>query len=153
MTDDIFKNKESKDDDNLKPEDKSGSGNEDNTDTYLGLIVNEDGSQKYATAEEALKGGVHAQTHIATLEKELKSLREGANKDEGMEKILEALQGKSKSDEEDESKGVTADDIAQVVTQLMDNRESVTQEKRNITTVVDKFKSVYGEKASETLYG
>jgi len=150
MTDDLFKAKE---DDKPKLDDKPKEGTKDELDVYLKLISNEDGSQKYANVEEALKGGVHAQTHISTLEKELKDLREKGDKDVGMEKILEALKGKTEDKSEDKSKGVTQDDIANVVTQLMDNRESLTTEKQNITTVVNKFKSVYGDKASETMYG
>lgn len=150
MTDDIFKSKE---DDKPNLDDKPNEGTEEGLDIYLKLISNEDGSQKYANVEEALKGGVHAQTHISTLEKELKDLREKEDKDVGMEKILEALKGKTEGKPDDATKGVTKDDIADVVTQLMANRETVTTEKQNITTVVDKFKSVYGEKASETMYG
>ena len=151
MTDEnIFKSKE---DDKPNLDDKPKGGNDEGLDVYLKLLSNEDGSQKYTSVEEALKGGVHAQSHISTLEKELKDLREKDDKDTSMEKILEALKGKPEDKSEDKSEGITTDDIAKVVTQLMDNRETVTTEKQNITTVVDKFKSVYGEKASETMYG
>jgi len=152
MTDDIFNapTEDGKPNTDDKPVEASGTGLE----TYLELITKEDGTPKYSTAEEALKGAVHAQTHIATLETELKSLRENASKDVGMEKILEALNGKSEPNEEQTpTPSVSPDDIAQLVTQVMESRETETQKEQNIKTVVSKFKDVYGEKASEALYG
>ena len=148
---DLF-DKESKDDDKSTDDKSQDKSQEGSLDTYLGLILNDEGKQKYATAEEALKGSVHAQSHITNLEKELKGLREKDDKDAGMEKILEALNGK-KDEKSEEPQGITQEQLADVVTQLLDKRENVSTQKQNITTVVGKFKELYGEKASETMYG
>ena len=123
------------------------------TDTYLGLILNEEGEQKYKTAEEALKGSVHAQSHITNLEAELKELRAGADSNVSMEKILEAL--KNKPDDKSGEQvpvGITADDIAKQVETLLTKRDVETTTQTNITTVTSVFKKLYGEKASETMY-
>jgi hypothetical protein len=123
-------------------------------DAYLSLIVNEDGTQKYSTAEEALKGGVHAQSHIKNLETELSELRANADKGVDMEKILEALRAKpdDKSGEQAPA-GLTADDVASQLETLLDKRDTATTTQANITTVTGVFKKLYGEKASETMYG
>jgi len=124
------------------------------TDTYLSLILNEDGTQKYATAEEALKGSVHAQSHIGKLESELKELRDNANSNVSMEKILEALSKKpdDKSGEQ-QIQGITAEDVASQVEQLLVKRDTETTTQTNITTVTSVFNKLYGDKASETMYG
>ena len=141
-----------------KPKEEGEQGGQsqapESTDTYLGLILNEQGEQKYATAEEALKGTVHAQAHIGKLESELKELREQSNKDVSMEKILEALNNKPKEGEpKQQVAGMTAEDVASQVEQLLDKRSTETTRKDNITTVVGAFKQLYGDKASEIMYG
>jgi len=148
---DLF-SKEKPKDDGKPVDDKPADKQEGSVDTYLGLILNEEGNQKYATAEEALKGSVHAQTHITTLEKELKELREKEDKDTGMEKILEALKDKGKPAEDDKPSGITPEQLAETVTKLMKERDDVSTKEQNISTVISTFNSLYGEKASETLY-
>ncbi len=124
------------------------------TDTYLGLILNEEGEQKYATAEEALKGSVHAQAHIGKLESELKELREAHSESASIEKVLEALNKKAddKSGEQTPA-GISAEDVAAQVETLLVKRDTETTTKTNIATVTGVFKKLYGEKASETMYG
>jgi len=122
------------------------------TDTYLSLILNEDGTQKYATAEEALKGSVHAQSHIGKLESELKELRENADKGVSMEQVLEAINKPKEGEPAQQVAGVTAEDVASQVEQLLDKRNTETTRKDNITTVTTAFKTLYGDKASETMY-
>jgi len=148
---DLF-SKEKPKDDGKSAEDKPAEKQEGSVDTYLGLILNEEGNQKYATAEEALKGSVHAQNHITTLEKELKELREKEDKDVGMEKIMEALKDRGKTTEDDKPSGITQEQLAETVTKLLKERDDVSTKTKNVATVIDTFNSLYGEKASETLY-
>lgn len=124
-------------------------------DTYLGLILNDEGTQKYATAEEALKGSVHAQSHITKLESELKELREHAGSDESMKKILEALEKKpvEPTPAQPASEGITPEQLAEAFTKMSTERDSVQTEKQNVATVTSYFSELYGDKASEIMYG
>jgi len=123
------------------------------TDTYLGLILNDEGEQKYKTAEEALKGSVHAQAHITNLEAELKELRTKSDKNDGLEEVLEALRKKTGDDKPPEqAAGISADDIAKQVETMLVERDVKTATQSNIATVVNTFKKLYGDKASETMY-
>ena len=135
------------------PEAKPAEGAS-STETYLGLITNEDGTQKYATAEEALKGTVHAQSHITKLESELKELREQAETGKSMKDVLDALNKKSEDKSgEQQVQGISAEDVAAQVEQLLVKRDTETTTQANITTVTSAFKKLYGDKASETMYG
>lgn len=57
----------------------------------LDLVKREDGSRKYNTLEDLVKGTTHAQEHIKKLETELQALKEGKEK-AALEAILEKLQ-------------------------------------------------------------
>lgn len=154
MSDDLF-------DENNKPKDEGTPTKDDKSDegassenTYLSLILNENGEQKYATTEEALKGTVHAQSHITKLESELKELRDKADKGVSAEQILEALNKNKKPDDKsgEQENTLTADDIAAQVENILTKRESETTVQKNVATVTGIFNKLYGDKASETLY-
>jgi len=149
---DIFKG-EQKPTEEGTPAAKPAEGVSD-SETYLSLILNEQGEQKYTTTEEALKGSVHAQSHITNLEAELKELRAKAETGMSIENIVEALKKKpdDKSGEQAPA-GISAEDVAAQVEQLLVKRDSETTTKTNIATVTGVFKKLYGEKASETMYG
>ncbi len=135
----------------VAPVDKTGEGEGGG---YLATILNDEGKQKYATVEEALKGSVNAQEHIKTIEAELKTLREDADKGVNMEQILDALKAsKTEDNSETPATGITPEQLASSVEQLLDKRESVQSQKQNVTTVTSLFKEKYGEKASEVMYG
>src|SRR5574343_534016 len=59
-------------------------------DDLLAGIKREDGTQKYATPEDALKSLPHAMEHIKRLEEENKALKEGRDKT-AVEKLLEQV--------------------------------------------------------------
>ena len=147
---DLFDENKPKDEGNASDDNQNAASS---VDTYLGLITNDDGSQKYATAEEALKGSVHAQSHISTLETELKELRENAEKNKSMDDIIAAIENK-KDDKSGSSQnqGVSPEQLTEAVGKLLDDRESVASRKENVTTVTSVFRNLYGEKASETMY-
>lgn len=152
---DLFKKDESKDDDKAAG-DKPVENNQDGTiETYLGLILNDEGKQKYSTPEEALKGSVHAQSHIANLEAELKTLRANDDKSASMEKIIKALQDNKGVDKDDKTVApvVTEEALGEMLTGILNERESVSARETNVTTVTSVFSKLYGDKASETMYG
>lgn len=128
-----------------------------NYDPMLGMIVNAEGARKYESVEDALKGAAHAQAHIANLEQELATLRANGEGSKKIEDVIAALQSQSKDDPPASDNGQTetvlsATAIQELVkTAVMDINSQSTQES-NIQTVTGKFKELYGDKASETLY-
>lgn len=59
--------------------------------TLLASIVAEDGRQKYATTEDALKALQHSQTHIQTIEAEAVALKAEVARRTAAEEVLEAI--------------------------------------------------------------
>jgi len=139
------------------PQDKDLSGTPTNYDPLLGMIVNSDGQQKYTTVEEALKGANHANSHISNLEKELKDLRDAQEKQPKLDDVIAAIQSQNNQDpgntDDGKPKQLTAADIQGMVEQTMTNISTKATTEQNISTVTGKFKELYGDKASETLYG
>lgn len=131
------------------------AGGNSGVEVYLSQLTNENGEPKYKTPEEALKGAVHAQQHIKTLEEELAELRVKAQEGEVFAKVLEKLNGPVEKDEAKPKaeNSLSVDDVAKVVDQLLTQRTTESTRKQNVSTVTSKFKQLYGDKASETLYG
>lgn len=154
MSDNDLFNNEEKPKDEGTPKDDKPTGVE-GVDTYLALIQNEDGTQKYATAADALKGSVHAQSHIQNLEAELKDLRAGAENNKSLEDIMDAINQKQTPTGEpaaDKTPGITSEMLTDTVGRLLEERERVSTQENNVTTVTAIFLDRYGEKASETMY-
>ncbi len=157
MTDLFDKEKDNKDDKNLN----DGNGSEDSGnkgEEFLSLILNDEGKPKYENVEEALKGSVHAQAHIIKLEEDNKLLREKAEGGADMNKILEALKssGSDKegdNDETSDTSGVSQEDVTKLIETIISKRDSDNKEGENVQLVTDTFVSLFGDKASETLYG
>lgn len=119
----------------------------------LGMIVNAEGEQKYGNVEDALKGAAHAQTHIAKIESELAELRNANTNSAKLDDVMNALQSQNEPDQSNSDNGITMTDIQRVVQESLNNANEETARKTNIANVAGKFKELYGEKASETLYG
>lgn len=123
----------------------------------LGMIVNSEGKPKYATIDEALKGAVHAQAHISKLEQELADARKSQESAKKIEDVISTLQSRNNTDQSgsDKSlvKSVTPTDIQDIVKNVITDINTKATQDTNIKTVTSKFKELYGEKASETLYG
>ena len=128
-----------------------------NYDQMLQMIVNPDGQPKYKSVEDALRGASHAQAHIATLEQELAQLRANGESTKKVEDILEALKSQEKQDQVEPvnqgEKALTPDEIQKLVQNTVTDMEKRSTQAENIKKVASKFKELYGEKASETLYG
>ena len=126
-----------------------------NYDQMLSMIVNGDGAQKYKSVDEALKGAAHAQAHIEKLEKELETARNSQNDSTKLEDLIEALKSKQEQDHTpapESTPQITPDIIEQLVESKLNDISTKTTREQNITAVTSKFRELYGEKASETLY-
>ncbi len=122
----------------------------------LGMIVNADGEVKYNSVDDALKGAAHAQAHIANLEQELATLRTTGDDSKKIEDVIAALQSQGVKDkvasDDGQPKSLSATDIQELVKNAVQDINSQSTQEQNIQTVTGKFKELYGEKASETLY-
>ena len=146
---DIFKNENEKTE---KPD----------VETLLSSIKNEDGSQKYATIEDALKGAANAQEFIPKVlnekrdvESEIEKLKAELAKRQTLEELAEALKTKApnskpaETEAKVESKGLQSDDIDKLLEQKLSQREVAAAQQGNLKSVVDSVSAAYGEKASE----
>ena len=125
----------------------------------LGMIVNENGEQKYKTVEEALKGAAHAQAYIAKLAQEKAALEaqvaaaaNAQSKEAELERTLQELLAKQASSAP--ATPVDApkpDDIASLVMKQLEARDAATKAKANQQEVAAKLLEVFGAEA-ETKY-
>ena len=127
-----------------------------NYDLQLGMIVDAEGKAKYGSVDDALKGAAHAQAHIANLEQELAALRTDGEGSKKIEDVIAALQSQKDNDQkpadDGQPKGLSATDIQDLVKNAVRDINSQATQEQNIVSVTSKFKELYGEKASETLY-
>lgn len=100
----------------------------------LKQVTREDGSQKYSTPEDLVKGTIHAQNHIKTLEQELRQ------KEEELKAIIEkrektAVEKALERDGDDKQTpavvGLTEKDVLALLTQV----ESKKQQDANVAQV------------------
>jgi len=123
------------------------------TDQLLASIVNEDGSQKYKTIEEALKGTLHAQQFIETLKADNAALKEKGNASDKLDELLETVKRSKESGDGDKvSPTMKPEDVLGIVKDYLDNSKAAETRTSNIKMVTDAFKSRYGENASKELY-
>jgi hypothetical protein len=121
----------------------------------LGMIVNAEGKAKYTTVEDALKGASHAQVHIATLEQELATLKSSLGDSKKVEDLIATLQSQKNDDNPTSDNGqktLSETDIQMLIKNTLTDINSQSTQQANIASVTGKFKELYGEKASETLY-
>lgn len=126
--------------------------------TMLGSIKNERGEPKYKTLEEALKALGHAQEFIPKLktreeelEQELQTLRAKVAKVDTLEAtVLELTQrGTPKAQENQPAAGLTAEEVAKLVQNTLNETQTKAEQTKNTQTVVSTMKGIFGDKASE----
>ena len=119
----------------------------------LATIKSEDGRQKYADVESALKSLPHANEHISKLQQEMEQLREEVAKRQSAEEVLARLE--SKTTENPETPSVAPVDLAQIE-QLVDKRLTARQQAElqanNLKSVTSKVSEAFGDKAEEMFY-
>ena len=131
----------------------AGSDDSKPTDQLLKSIVNEDGTPKYASTEEALKATAHAQDHIKNLETELAALREKGNASDKIDELMEAMKSKGSGQGEESTSTMKPEDVLEIVQSHLKDSKAAETRQDNINSVANVFKSRYGKDASEKLYG
>lgn len=107
--------------------------------------------KKYASIEAALASIPHAQSHIATLEGEMGELREDLIKRKTAEEILAEIN--KKPTEEQTIPQFDPSQLDALIENKMAAKEQQVVRQANVSTVVDKFAEVYGDKAkAEEVY-
>lgn len=138
-------------------EPKAPTENSPEYEQMLSMIVNGEGKPKYTSIEDALKGAAHAQAHIANLERDMAELRASGENTKKIEDVIASI----KAGEEDQPvqpspdeghKSFTESDIQALVKNAVSDITTKSVQEKNIKEVTGKFRELYGEKASETLY-
>lgn len=126
----------------------------------LGNIKNEQGVQKYATIEEALKGLANAQeyipqvkTQLSQREVELQQLREELAKRKAVEEVIASLKPQQPEPvvepTSQPSQGLNQEDILALVQQQLTASKQQETQQSNVSKVRSALVSKYGEKAQE----
>jgi hypothetical protein len=122
--------------------------------TLLADIKNEQGSQKYATPEDALRGAAHAQEYIRTLQREkaeadarLAALSAKEDKTAHLEATLAELMQKVNKPAEPALNVPTGDDIAAIVAKTLDSRSAAQKAQENQAQVAQALMKQFGAEA------
>jgi len=131
----------------------------------LQQITNEEGKPKYSSVEEALKGNVHAQRHISTLEQENQRYKEETARMEEMLKQFSdnnesqaktednvATTTPSESPKPEESASVPSEDeLLERLQARLTEKQKAEQREKNKREALERAQSVYGERTAEVL--
>jgi hypothetical protein len=122
-----------------------------NIPTEIAELVGE--GKKYKSVEDALKSVPHAQQHIQTLEEENARIKAELATRRTTEDILEEIKSGVQPAQSQAAAGVQTQDVADVVTQVLAQRDAKSKAEANIDKVVSSFQSVYGDKEkAEAMY-
>lgn len=120
-------------------------------------IKREDGTQKYSTVEDALKGQVHAQKTIFDLKNETKEkdsklseLEQKVAEIDALKAAVEALT--QKKDEQTSVKPFSEEDIQKQVSKAMLEVRTKEMSEQNIKTVLTTLNDKFGDKAESEFY-
>ena len=109
--------------------------------------------KKYKTPEDALKSIPHKDEHIARIEAENAEMRAKLAEAKSVDSILERLsqgEGEQQPAQVNSVTSVSKEDINSLIQETITQREFEQTAKQNVSTVIEKFKSLYGDKAQET---
>jgi hypothetical protein len=146
MTEDVFQQDQKADD---KGTDTSSS-QETSTEDLLATITREDGSQKYGSVDEALKGAKEAQEFVTKLQEENKTFREELDKRMSAEAVLEQIKASKQTDEKP-SADFDANALKELVQKEVVQISEQATATANVNTVSDALKQHYGDKANEAV--
>lgn len=150
---DIFDDK-NKDDEPIITNDEPITPDEKSADQLLKALVNEDGTPKYKTIEEALVGAANAQKHIKTLESDNSALKEKGNASDKLDELLEAVkQSKDSGQDDNNVSTMNPEDVLGIVKDYFSETKASETRTGNIKMVANVFKDRFGKDASEKLYG
>lgn len=127
--------------------------------TLLLEIKNERGEPKYKTIEEALIGLKNAQEYIPTLkqtlsqkEQELADAKRKADEVEELKRVVQELTAGKQSTPTGESPAITPQQVAELVEQALEKKQTQAQQSANVSTVLTATQQAFGDKAEEVFY-
>jgi hypothetical protein len=122
----------------------------------LKTITDPDGRQKYDSVEKALESMPHAQTHIQTLEDENRSLKaekealgSQADKITQLEETIKQMAQNRSTSEEPSGNGLDEQAVADLIGNVLTQRETQSTIKANQEAVANALASKYGDKAEQ----
>jgi len=105
--------------------------------------------KKYQSVEDALSSVPHAQKHIQTLESELAEVKEELIKRKTTVELLDEIKSGIVPQDTTEPVQFNQDNLEQLVSQTLENREVQKTAHANAKSVSASFMEQYGEKAEE----
>lgn len=105
--------------------------------------------KKYATVEKALEALAHAQTHIATIEQDNRTLREKVEGAMSVEKVYETVQELLSKERPTGAAPLDEASIASVLDRKLTEREQNARRAANVESVKQALAGKFGDKASE----
>src|SRR3990167_6876 len=122
-----------------------------NIPTEIAELVGE--GKKYKSVEDALKSVPHAQQHIQTLEEENARIKAELTARRTTEELLEEIRSGVQPAQPQAAAGVQTQDVAEVVTQMLAQRDAQAKAEANISRVVSSFQNTFGTKEqAEAMY-
>jgi hypothetical protein len=128
----------------------------------LGSIKNDRGEPKYKSVEDALNALKHSQDYIPQLsdklkqqELELAEAKAAAAKISQLEDTLKSLTQNANNQQSSPPApaGLSAEDVATLVSQTLTKQQQADLAKANIGTVVSAVTKAFGDKSEEVFYG
>lgn len=124
-------------------------------DNVLEALVGE--GKTYKTAEDLAKGKLNADVHISKIELENKEMREKLAAAKTVEDLLEKINANAAPVVNNDGSttsvattpGMTAEQIAKLVEQQIQGRETATAKASNLAKAEAKLKALFGDKAKE----
>lgn len=129
--------------------------NDDPNANLLGMILNEQGQQKYQNVTEALKGAAHAQAYIAELKRQLQEAESKAaaniaskEKQDELERTVQELLNRQ-SQTPTSGPDLDPTKLADLIEQTLTKRQMADLAKANQAAVVAELTKAFGEQAEE----
>jgi hypothetical protein len=117
----------------------------------LASITSPEGTQKYSTVEDALKGAGHAQTYILQLQDELAQARDSASKATAMTDVMEALKQTNTVTETPTVTGLGEEDASKLFQKMFSDQKVQASNQANELEVSKSLIEQYGDKAKEII--
>ena len=146
MSEDLFSSDQSASENGTDSSSNQSGGIED----LLTTVTREDGSQKYKTAEEFVKGFQESQSFIRKLQEENEKFRSELDKRLSAEAVLEQIKAQAKPDEKPSSE-FDPEAIRDVVHKELEAKTKQEKMAYNIRQFSDQLAAIYGDKAKEAV--
>lgn len=117
----------------------------------LASITSPEGTQKYNTVEDALKGAGHAQNYILQLQTELAEAKEAANKAAAMKDVMEALKQTNTETDTPTVTGLGEEDASKLFQKMFNDQQVQAKNQANELDVSKSLIEQYGDKAKEVI--